>query len=328
MYTRFYNIKTKPFEITPDPHFLYLSEGHREALAHLVYAVKERKGFTVITGEVGTGKTTLIQTLLSRLDGNTRTAYVFNPNLNCTDFLEYICQDFGLRGQKRSKGQYISHLHHFLMDCYAKNENVVLIIDEAQNLDPELLEEVRLLTNLETPKRKLLQVILVGQPELNKTLNDFRFRQLKQRICLRYHMRHLNREETAKYITYRLIQAGAEDTRIFTPKALDRIYAYSGGTPRLVNIVCDNALLSGYTADRKMIGDRIIQEVIGHLEGGGPQREKKPYVSIAGWSVGLFLLAVLLLWGFGFFGDIGSAWSWWMEQVRDIFQRIDNRVWR
>jgi general secretion pathway protein A len=328
MYTDFYDLKAKPFEITPDPYFLYLSESHREALAHLTYAVKERRGFTVITGEVGTGKTTLIQTLLSRLDGNTRTAYVFNPNLGCTDFLDYICQDFGLRGQKRSKGQSISHLHNFLLDCYAKNENVVLIIDEAQNLDPELLEEVRLLTNLETPKRKLLQVILMGQPELNKTLDDTRFRQLKQRISLRYHVRHLNREEMKKYITYRLIKAGAKDTRIFTPKALDRIYAYSGGIPRLVNIVCDNALLDGYAADQKMIGDRIIRDVIHRLNGGESQKGKRSYARIILWAMMVCLLIVLLAWGFEFIRNMDPGWSWWIQHVQEFLKRMNSEVLR
>ena len=185
------------FEITPDPRFLYLSENHKEALAQLMYAVREKKGFTVITGEVGTGKTLLVQTLLSKLNGNVRTAYLFNPRLDSTDFLQYICEDLGLNGQKKSKGEYITQLHHFLIDCYAKNENVVLIIDEAQNLDPELLEEVRLLTNLETPKKKLLQIILLGQPELDEILDHPQCRQLKQRVSLRYHI-DLSKEKRLK----------------------------------------------------------------------------------------------------------------------------------
>src|SRR4030043_550320 len=147
MYTKFYGLKEKPFEITPDPRFLFLSENHKEALAYLSYAVREKKGFTVITGEVGTGKTTLVQTLLSRLDGDTKTAYLFNPVMNTDDFLHYICEDFGLKTPERSKGQYLTLLHHYLMACYSRNENIVLIIDEAQSLDSRLLEEVRLLTN-------------------------------------------------------------------------------------------------------------------------------------------------------------------------------------
>ena len=278
MYTKFYGFKTKPFEITPDPKFLFLSESHREALAHLTYSVRERKGFTVITGEVGTGKTTLVQTLLSRLNGNTRTAYLFNPKLGSTDFISYICQDLGLKGQKRSKGQYLTQLHNFLLERYAQNENVVLIIDEAHTLDPKLLEEVRLLTNLETPKSKLLQVILIGQPELNDVLNDPQYRQLKQRVSLRYHLQPLNQVETKEFIGKRLRVAGVNDPQLFTPKALKEIYRYSKGIPRLINIVCDNALLTGYATDHKVIGPKIILEVIDHLEGTGKKRKRRRFV--------------------------------------------------
>jgi len=275
MYTKFFGFKSKPFEITPDPKFLFLSESHKEALAHLTYAVRERKGFTVITGEVGTGKTTLVQSLLARLDGNAKTAYIFNPKLGSTDLLHSICEDFGMKSQKRSKGQYISQLHKFLLDCYARNENVVLIIDEAHILDPNLLEEVRLLTNLETPKSKLLQVILVGQPELDDTLNSPEFRQLKQRVSLRYHLQPLGGEDTKKYIKKRLRMAGAFDHNIFTPKALNKIYKYTKGIPRLINIICDNALLTGYTTDQKIIGQKIIRDVINNLDGFSLQKKRR-----------------------------------------------------
>jgi len=322
MYTTFYDLKERPFEITPDPQFLYLSESHREGLAHLVYSVKERKGFTVITGEVGTGKTTLIQTLLSRLDGKTRTAFVFNPNLGSTDFLQYVCRDFGLSGQNRSKGQAISRLHNFLLDCYARDEKAVLIIDEAQNLDPGLLEEVRLLTNLETPKSKLLQVILVGQPELNRVIDDPRFRQLKQRISLRYHMRPLNEGEMKKYIIYRLIKAGAGDTRLFTPKALRRIFRYSKGIPRLVNVLCDNALLNGYAEEQKMVGDRIIREVIQSLDGGESQKRKNLHLFAASLIGISCLLGVVLLWRLGIFRSLGLQAAQAINGMQDILQRV------
>jgi general secretion pathway protein A len=278
MYEKFYGFKEKPFEITPDPKFLYLSENHKEALAHLTYAVRERRGFTVVTGEVGTGKTILVQSLLGRLDGNAKTAYIFNPKLSSTDLLHSICEDFGMKSQKRSKGQYISQLHKFLLDCYARNENVVLIIDEAHTLDPNLLEEVRLLTNLETPKSKLLQVILIGQPELNDILEDPQFRQLKQRVSLRYHVQPLGEGDTKKYIRKRLRIAGTFDLNIFTPKALKKIYKYSKGTPRLINIVCDNALLMGYGTDQKVIGSKIIHEVIKNLDGLGLQKRRRRFI--------------------------------------------------
>jgi general secretion pathway protein A len=297
MYTKFYGFREKPFEITPDPRFLYLSENHKEALAHLTYAVRERKGFTVITGEVGTGKTTLIQTLLSRLDGNTKTAYLFNPKLESTDFLHYICEDLGLKGQKRSKGQYLVCLHNFLISCYARNENVVLIIDEAHTLDPTLLEEVRLLTNLETPKSKLMQVILMGQPELNDTLNRPQFRQLKQRVSLRYHMQPLNKEEARQYIKRRMRMAEAVDPNIFTPKAFKEIYKYSKGIPRLINIVCDNALLAGYAADQKVIGRSIVCEVINRLDGVTLHRKGRKFILFKVIPIVLLSLVAFLILG-------------------------------
>lgn len=323
MYTKFYSLTEKPFEITPDPRFLYLSENHKEALAHLTYAVRERKGFTVITGEVGTGKTTLIQTLLSRLDGSTRTAYLFNPKLGSTDFLDYICTDLGLKSQKRSKGQYLAQLHNFLMDCYARNENVILIVDEAQNLDPTLLEEVRLLTNLETPKSKLLQVILMGQPELDDVLNRPQFRQLKQRVSLRYHMQPLNKEETKKYIEKRLMMAGAFDPNIFTPKAIKKVYEYSKGIPRLINIVCDNALLSGYSVDQKVIGDKIISEVIANLDGLDIRKKRRGYGPF-GWLIIAVLCSagLFLLWRYAFLLNDNLDTSGWIQVIKRSFERI------
>jgi general secretion pathway protein A len=327
MYTTFYNLREKPFEITPDPRFLYLGENHKEALAHLIYAVRERRGFTVITGEVGTGKTTLVQTLLSKLDGTTRTAYLFNPRLGPTDFLHYICEDLGVKGSNQSKGEYLSGLHRFLLDCYTRNENVVLIIDEAQNLDTDLLEEVRLLTNLETAKNKLLQVVLIGQPELNDILNEVKCRQLKQRVSLRYHIKPLDRDEMREYIKLRLKRAGAIDSNLFTPKALARIYKYSKGIPRSINIVCDNALLSGYTTDQKVIGDRIVSEIIRGLEGPVKGKAKKwagPLAIIAG----VFLLGVLaFVWG----GDLLKGMVEGMSQAIELFKllavRISGLIW-
>ena len=322
MYTKFYSLRDKPFEITPDPKFLYLGENHKEALAYLTYAVRERKGFTVITGEVGTGKTTLVQALLSRLDGNTRTAYLFNPKLGSTDFLHYICEDLGVKGQKRSKGQYLAHLHNFLMACYARHENVVLIIDEAHTLDPKLLEEVRLLTNLETPKGKLLQVILLGQPELDDVLNRPEFRQLKQRVSLRYYIKPLNREEMDVYIKRRLRVAGAVDPEIFTPKALREIYRYSKGIPRLINILCDNALLTGYATDQKVIGNKIISEVIGNLDGlrfKKTQRQYPLFVAILLGTVGLGILIVL--WD-GYFLSVKWGMTGWIQTIQKIIEKL------
>ena len=323
MYKEFYGLKEKPFQITPDPRFLYLSENHREALAHLTYAVRERKGFTVITGEVGTGKTTLIQTLLGRLDGNTKTAYLFNPRLNPGDFLHYICEDLGLKDHKKSKGEYLAQLHDFLIGCYSRNENVVLIIDEAQGLDPRLLEEVRLLTNLETPKSKLLQVILMGQPELDSILNTPQCRQLKQRINLRYQIQSLKKEETRKYIEQRLRTAGAIYPRYFSPKAIKQIYKYSKGIPRLINIICDNALLIGYATGQRVIGPSVISEVVRDLERSSLRAKRKKFVQIL-VAVFIFIcLGLLLLWrGDELMSNAMSFFKEAMNQAKEFYGKI------
>jgi general secretion pathway protein A len=294
MYTQFYGFKERPFEITPDPDFLFLSESHREALAHLIYAAKERKGFTVITGEVGTGKTTLVQAFLSQLNGKVKTAYIFNPKLTSIDFLRYICEDFGLKEEKHSKGQYIAQLHNFLLEHYSRDEQVILIIDEAQSLPPALLEEVRLLTNLETPKSKLLQVILVGQPELDTVLNSHQFRQLKQRVSLRYHLFPLDEEDTKKYVEKRLISAGAIDPHIFTAKAIEKICGYSRGVPRLINIISDNALLAGYSENKKIIGPKMIKAAVQKLE-NRPRLKKKKKNRVLIWILLPMVIITLIV---------------------------------
>ena len=267
MYREFYGFQEKPFEITPDPKFAYLSEIHREALAHLQYAIQEGKGFTVITGEAGTGKTTLVHKLLSKLDSHVRTCYIFNPIMNRMDFLNYICDDLGIESDgMKSRGQSLTALHNFLLNCFSHDEKVFLIIDEAQSLEPKLLQEVRLLTNLETAKNKLLHVILLGQPELNKTLEEQRFRPLKQRIAVRYHLRSLRLKETKEYIRHRLKRANSRDIDIFDNSAIKAIYRYSKGIPRLINIVCDNALLTGFSLEQRRIDKGIIRNVIRDME--------------------------------------------------------------
>ena len=327
MYNKFYGFKEKPFEITPDPKFLYLSENHKEALSTLTYAIRERKGFTVITGEVGTGKTILIQTLLSKLNGNARTAYLFNPRLDSTDFLQYICEDLGLKGEKRSKGEYLAQLHHFLMDCYSRNENVVLIIDEAQNLDPVLLEEIRLLSNLETPKSKLLHVILMGQPELDTILNDRQYRQLKQRVSLRYHIHPLKKEETKEYIEQRLRTAGAIRLNYFSPKAIHEIYRYSKGIPRLINVLCDNALLLGYAIDEKVVGKLMIREVIRDLEGFS-SKEKREFLSPVIFTVFVLLGIGLMffLWEDSFFNGTKAQLYETLKQSKEFAETLFREI--
>jgi general secretion pathway protein A len=318
MYEQFYGLKEKPFEITPDPRFLYMSEQHREAYAHLTYALNESKGFTVITGEVGTGKTTLIQMLLARLDGHTRTAHLFNPKLSTRDFLNYICHDLGLKTEGlTTKGELLTLLHSFLLECYARKERVVLVIDEAQTLTPKLLEEVRLLTNLETPKSKLLQVILMGQPELDKILSDQRFRQLKQRISVRYHLKPLNRDETSEYIEKRLKVAGARDCHLFDDGAIREIYKRSSGIPRLINVLCDNALVTGYVEEKRPIDKQIVRDVAKDMD--GPVRAERPAWSFVFASV----LVLIVVVGILFFwvrevslGDLPST----LESAGNVFR--------
>jgi general secretion pathway protein A len=262
MYEFFYGLKENPFSVTPNPEYIYLGENHREALAQLLYGVREKKGFIVITGEVGTGKTTLVHYLLDKIDGNghTKTAFLFNPKLTVNDFIQYILKDLGVRAHGQTKGEHLHSLHRYLLNAYRKDERVVVIVDEAHGLNPELLEEIRLLSNLETSKSKLLQIVLVGQPELDKTLSQPEFRQLRQRINLRYHLPPFSEKETKEYIEKRLRVAGAKEP-IFTEKAIKEIYLKSGGIPRLINILCDNALLNGYALDQKIVDKKSVREV-------------------------------------------------------------------
>jgi general secretion pathway protein A len=322
MYLKHFGLKEKPFEITVDPRFLYLSETHKEALAHLVYAVQEKKGFAVITGDAGTGKTTLVQTLISRLDENTRTAFIFNPSLeNNSEFLRSICEDLEIQGEKGNKVDCLTRLNQFLLDCFARKENVVVIIDEAHTLAPELLEEIRLLTNLETPSHKLLQVMLLGQSELDKVLSQPRFLALKQRINVRYRLQPLSQKETGEYVTRRLKVAGARTTHLFTAGALKKIYRYSQGIPRVINIVCDNALTNGYAGGKKMIDAGIIREVIFDLEGK----------SLGIWSRKVFLgggvLALILFLGALYFYGPPGMWETVQTSLEKVWQ-LGKTAWQ
>ena len=292
MYESFYGLKENPFNVTPDPQYIYFGENHREALAQLLYGVQEKKGFIVLTGEVGTGKTTLVHYLLNKLNHGsmqTKTAFLFNPKLTVNDFIEYILKDLGVQVQGGTKGEHLHLLHESLINSYKNGERVVLIIDEAQGLNPAMLEEIRLLSNLETAKSKLMQIILVGQPELDKTLSQQGFRQLRQRVNMRYHLPPLSEKETKEYIEKRLRIAGRKDA-IFTKRALKEIYRRSGGTPRLVNIICDNALLTGYAADQKVVGRKNIKEAAKDLH-----LETNWFQARYGYSiVGIAVIVVLL----------------------------------
>src|SRR5262245_27483195 len=263
LYQTHFGLSQAPFNITPDPSFLYLSASHREGLAQLSYGIRARKGFVVLTGEVGTGKTTLIHALLNDLDGSAQTALIFSTIVSPADLLRSVCEEFGLVEPKRPLGEihdYLVSLNEFLLESYREGENCALIIDEAQNLSVEVLESIRLVSNFETSNDKLLQILLVGQPELAVRLNSPELRQLKQRVVLRHHLRVLSLQECCEYVANRLKVAGADRT-IFTPNALESIHSYSGGIPRIVNVLCDNALLTGYALGRKEIDTGIIREV-------------------------------------------------------------------
>ena len=318
MYESFYGLKENPFNLTPDPQFIYLGENHREALAQLVYGVRQKKGFIVLTGEVGTGKTTIIRCFLATLNGsnnNTKVAFLFNPSLSVNDFIQYILRDLGLTMQGTTKGEHLYTLYEYLINAYQKDEKVVLIVDEAQGLNPALLEEIRLLSNLETSKSKLLQIVLVGQPELNKILLGPNFRQLRQRINMQHHLLSLSEKETGEYIRKRLKIAGRKQP-LFTDKAVKEIYRKTRGVPRLINVLCDNSLLTGYALDKKIIDKKIVKEAAKDLK-----LRRKP-LAIWKWTllgiaiIGGFL-SYILIEGSGFFVQFYQL----LQPIKEILQQ-------
>lgn len=267
MYKDFFGLKEKPFNVTADPNFLFFSKKHREAFEHLIYGIKEKKGFLEITGEIGTGKTTLCRALLTQLDERARTAFILNSNLPEVQLLSAIAGDFGLLIKPKTKINILSELNRYLIEQLKLGYNVVLIIDEAQNLRAAQLEQIRLLSNLETDKEKLIQIILVGQPELRAKLDSPELEQLRQRIAVRYHILPLDRMETDPYIYHRLHVAGSDGNIKFDPDAISEIYEYSGGIPRLINLVCDRALLLGFVTETKNISMDMIKHAVEEIEG-------------------------------------------------------------
>jgi general secretion pathway protein A len=259
MYLDFHRFREKPFNLTPDPRFVFLSKNHKEAFAHLLYGIQNRVGFIALTGEVGSGKTTILRTLLSQLDAeHYRTALIFNPCLSPTELLQNISREFGIVSEPSNDSGPLDPLNRFLLQQNAEGRAVVLAIDEAQDLETRVLEQIRLISNLETDREKLVQIILAGQPEFTQILNRTEIRQLGQRITVRYHLQPMGFQDTVDYINHRLKVAGAGEVNIFSKRALRRIYAYSRGLPRLVNAACDRALLTGYSRDRTRIDSRIV----------------------------------------------------------------------
>jgi len=266
MYCEYYGFVRRPFEMTPDPTFLYLGEAHREGLATLIYGVQSGKGFVLLTGEVGTGKTTLLHALLSQLDSSTASAFIFNPRLEPLDFFAILFKELGIDKPCASKADYLLALNEFLIDRLRNDEPTLLIIDEAQNLSPEMLEEIRLLSNLETPTSKLIQIMLVGQPELNELLTRPELRQLRQRIALRHHLRPFDPKELKDYVGERLAKAGYTGRGLFKRSALRELFTASGGTPRVINNLCDAALLQGYAREQAVVDGAAIREVAAGLD--------------------------------------------------------------
>lgn len=267
VYLDYYGLNEPPFNITPNPRFLFFSAKHREALNHLLYGVRERKGFVQLTGEVGAGKTTLCRALLEQLGKNYSTALILNPALDPDQLVKSIANEFGLNGKGLDRLETLAEINSFLLKQMELGRETVLIIDEAQNLTNELLEQVRLLSNLETDDRKLLQIVLMGQPELRDRLNNPALRQLRQRITVRYHLSPLRRVEVSQYVQHRLMICGATRPPYFTVPAVWRVYCYSKGIPRLVNAVCDKCLLAGFVQQRPQIDYSLVGTAIRELEG-------------------------------------------------------------
>jgi general secretion pathway protein A len=269
MYLTFFGLSEKPFAITPDPRYLYLSERHAEALAHLLYGINEAGGFVQLTGEVGTGKTTIVRSLLAQAPKDAEIALILNPKITAPEFLLTICEELGIGVPDSALGSLkdlVDILSHYLLRAHAAGHRVVLVVDEAQNLSPQLLEQVRLLTNLETNTQKLLQIILIGQPELRELLGRSELRQLAQRITGRYHLNPLSREETLAYVRHRLRVAGAT-TDIFAPQALNAVFRLSQGVPRVINVICDRALLGAYSLDRHRVTAALVRSAAAEVFG-------------------------------------------------------------
>jgi general secretion pathway protein A len=269
MYQEFYGLRASPFSITPDPRYLFFSRQHREAFEHIVYGIDQRAGFVQVTGEVGTGKTTLCRAVLEQLGDGYATALILNPVMTGIQLVRSILREYGLDDSGNDRVRLVERLNAFLLERAGSGHEVVLFVDEAQDMSDELLEQVRLLSNLETDDRKLLQIVLIGQPELRDRLAGSNLRQLRQRITVRYHLGPIGRDETEAYIQHRLEVAGSMGRPSFTRAAFGAIHRHSGGVPRLINAVCDKALLAGYVEGRDQLGWRQVRRAIADLRGGG-----------------------------------------------------------
>ena len=264
MYASYFGLKENPFKLSPDPRYLFLSDHHREALNHLIYGITERKGFVVMTGGIGTGKTTLCRSFLASLDGSVESALIFNAAMSDLELLETINQEFRIPVQvgERSKKRCIDALNGFLLKSYGEGKNVVLLIDEAQNLSHEMLEQLRLISNLETEREKLIQMVLIGQPELQAMLSTPSLKQLNERITVRYDLNPLDGDDVERYIRHRLAVAGGREGVFFSPPAARLVHRHSRGIPRRINAICDRAMLIAYAQGKEGIDRRIVREAV------------------------------------------------------------------
>jgi general secretion pathway protein A len=314
MYTTFFGLKENPFNLTPDPRYLFLSAYHKEALDHLLYGINERKGFITITGGIGTGKTTLCRELLNHLDDSTKSALVFNAFISDIELLRTVNQEFGIGdgSSTETKKGYVDALNQFLLETFSHGGNAVLLIDEAQNLSQAVLEQIRMLSNLETEREKLIQIVLVGQSELKEFLASPSLRQLDERIMVRYDLKPIDPKDMQGYVEHRLVVAGGRGDLNFTSGAFKKIYSYSQGNPRRINAVCDRALLIAYTKEKFTIPREMIDEAIEALHG---DISREPHLSGWSWkriaSVTALLLLLIMVAGF-------AGWSF-REDITRIF---------
>jgi general secretion pathway protein A len=324
VYQEFYGLREKPFALTPDPQFLYLSESHQTAIESLLYGIRQKEGFMVVSGDIGTGKTTICRALLERLDKNVKTAVIFNSFLTEEELLESILLDFGFPSQGRTKKERIDALNKLLIHFLSHGKNAVLIIDEGQNLSIPVLEQIRMLSNLETEKEKLLQIILLGQIELSQKLRSDELKQLNQRIAIRHHLAPLSRLEMESYIYHRLTAAGAERRITFSKFAFNEIYKFSKGTPRLINLICDRALLGGFVEGNFQIDNGIIKKAKESLL--GKEEAPKPFYffpfsrSLA--SLRMALLAIFLFLSAGLILSNQSSIPSFQNTKRFLNERI------
>ncbi len=310
MYTDFFGLKEKPFALLPDPRYLFLSRSHREALAHLLYGIQEGEGFMEVVGQVGTGKTTLCRTLLQRVGDEVDIGFIFNPSSSETELLSAINREFGISADGPTRTDLIQELNRFLLDRRRQGRKVLLVIDEAQNLDPAVLEQIRLISNLETESEKLIQILLFGQPELDENLSRANLRQLRQRITILWRIQPLTRPETRAYIEHRMRVAGRRGPSPFSPGAFRALYRASSGVPRLVNAIADRALLAAYATGQRRIEGRLVRRTARELPGTHPPRPRERRPLLAPVALALVGLAVGIYAGLRYWeGSRGWAWS-------------------